>query len=356
MDIAKIDKNFAQQTKRFENGMVEYTLPYQGFDLYGIFYDESQQRFLRVPTDVAKATSEGVAFLARNTTGGRLRFSTDSTKLEMEVEYDSLCRMSHMPIEGSSGFILLEDTDEGLKHHCSFMPAYTDEKGYKRSTYLGEKKVRDFILFFPLYNDVKSLKISLDEDATVLNRKNYRDVKPILYYGSSITQGGCASRADNSYQGFISKWNNIDYINLGFSGNGKAELPIVDYMADIPCSLFVCDYDYNAPTLEYLKDTHFRLYEHFRAKQPTTPIIFITAPNPETNPIGQDRIDVIYKTYQMAQKSGDKNVYFINGYDLYGKTDRFSCSVDNCHPNDLGFFRMAQVIYKTMCEISEQFK
>ena len=356
MDIAKIDRNFAQQTKRFENGMVEYTLPYEGFELYGIFYDEAGQRFLRVPTDVAKATSEGVLHLSTHTTGGRLRFSTDSTKLELEVEYDSLCRMSHMPIEGSSGFILLEDTDEELKHHCSFMPTYTDEKGYKRSSNLGEKKMRDYILFFPLYNDVKSLKISLDEDATLLNRKAYRDIKPILYYGSSITQGGCASRADNSYQGFISKWNNVDYINLGFSGNGKAELAIVDYMATIPCSLFVCDYDYNATTVEYLEETHYRLYEHFRAKQPTTPIIFISCPQPETAIRGWERIEIIKKTYQTAKEKGDKNIYFINGYDFFEGVDRISCTVDRCHPNDLGFYRMAQRIYKTMCEIDEQFK
>jgi len=116
----------------------------------------------------------------------------------------------------------------------------------------------------------------LDKNARVNGGKKYRDELPILYYGSSITQGGCASRPDHAYQALIAKWNNIDYINLGFSGNAKGEDIMVDYLASMDCGLFVCDYDHNAPTAEYLKNTHYCLYKRYREKQPSwLPLVLV---------------------------------------------------------------------------------
>ncbi len=62
------------------------------------------------------------------------------------------------------------------------------------------------------------------------------------------------------------------------------------------------------------------------------------------NPIGEadkKRRDVIKATYENTLASGDKNVYFIDGADLNVTGD---ATVDGCHPNDLGFYRMAEKI------------
>ena len=353
MDIRKIDRNFAT-IEISSDGMKRYSLPCDGFDLYGVFSDG--KRFLRMPQDIADNVNDGVTWLNKNTAGGRVRFSTDSEKIEISSEYDELILMPHMPISGSGGFILVDETDENNRKFAGgYFPDYnTDKTGFSICKSVNPaNKMRDYILYMPLYNEVRNLKIGLDGDAVVKSGKKYRDIKPVLYYGSSITQGGCASRPDTCYEAVISKWSNVDYINLGFSGNGKAEQTIADYLSDIECSVFVCDYDYNAPDAEYLEKTHYNLYETFRKKQKSTPIIFVSRPNPEYDTYFEKaetdkRFMIIEKTYLTAKEKGDQNVYLINGYDLYGNEDRELCSVDSCHPTDRGFYLMAEKVYSVL--------
>ncbi len=358
MKIEQIDKNFATQNVEIVGDKAVYAIPHESFDLYGIFYDQKEKRFRRMPSEIAQKVSDGVAWLVKNSTGGRLRFSTDSDYFGIDVAYDEFTPMGHMPLSGSCGFVLLEEEDGWVKRVGSFRPEVRgNEEGYSRSIALSGGVMRSYILYFPLYNHVTDLKITLSANAKVEHGKKYKDVAPILYYGSSITQGGCASRPDNAYQALISKWNNIDFINLGFSGSAKAEDAMVDYLASLDCSLYVCDYDYNSPSTEYLQATHYRLYERYRAIKKDTPILF--ASKPDFNGGNNiDRREVIFQTYKKAREAGDNNVYFIDGETFFGKGDwdRENCTVDGCHPNDLGFFRMAKGFYEKMKEINPVFK
>ena len=361
MDISKIDKNFVVGSTFNKNGYRFYNIPSEPFDLYGVFYENETERFVRMPSAVADKVNDGVAYLNSNTAGGRVRFSTDSDVLALSVTYAGLCEMSHMPLSGSSGFTLLREEYNGFTHVKTFMPDHTGntKNGFEQAVSVcGEQsfviydkkyegKMQNYILFFPLYNDVKTLSIGIRDTAKVDHGKAYAPVKPILYYGSSITQGGCADRADNAYQAIISKRNNIDFINLGFSGSGRAEKIMCDYLADVDCSVFVCDYDHNAPDAEYLKETHYKLYETFRKKQPKTPVIFISKPDMEHDFHFSDRFSEIKSTYERAKANGDKNVYLINGKDFFSD-DRDSCTVDGCHPNTFGFFKMAKVIEEVL--------
>ena len=325
--------------------MKYYPIPHPDFDLYGVRYDETHG-FLRMPMDVAEKVSEGVAILTKQTAGGRLRFSTNSKVLEIKVSYDGLWPMPHMTLVGQGGFILLEETETGRKLVKILPPQFSDEKGYTASVELKGDGMRRYILYFPLYNPVRGLSVGLEAGAKVQGGKKYRAVQPILYYGSSITQGGCASRPDNAYQAWIERFTDVDFINLGFSGNGKGEDTMTDYLASLDCSLFVCDYDNNAPTAEYLQDTHFRLYERYRKVRPDTPILFLSKPDLWGEPDEKIRENIIRNTYRKARAAGDKNVYFIAGRTFYSERVRDNCAVDGCHPNDLGFYFMAEKIYK----------
>ncbi len=350
MEIQKIDKNFAQQEVTAQDGKDTYCIPDPKFSLYGVNYSEEDGAFLRMPMAIAQTVSPGVAGLNGCTAGGRLRFGTDSKSLDLIVAA-AIGRMQHMPASGSAGFTLCEETELGERLVASLMPTGADTAGYSATARLPGGSVRNYILHFPLYNAVRSLTLRLDAGATVTPGRAYLPPDPILYYGSSITQGGCASRAGSSYQAIIARHLNIDFINLGFSGNGKAEDAMVDYLRSIPCSIFVCDYDHNAPNAAYLKATHRRLYERYREKQPTTPILFLTRSDPERSDEGVQCRNVVRATYNAAVKNGDKNVRFLDGRRLFGDRDRDLCTVDGCHPNDLGFYRMACAIEKEIRKI-----
>jgi hypothetical protein len=255
-----------------------------------------------------------------------------------------------MPFSGSCGFILIDETENLDRFVVSWRPEGwgADDHELKGSIALKGDKVRNYILYLPTYNDVESLTIHLKNGAFVGAGKKYADVKPILYYGSSITHGGCASRSDNMYPSRIERWTNIDFIDLGFSGSARAEDVMVDYLASIDCSVFVCDYDHNAPNPEHLEATHYRLYEKYRAKRPNTPILFVTRPDIENDNLVDKRREIIFGTYQKAKALGDDKVYFLDGGSMFEGEDRAKCTVDGCHPNDLGFEKMAKSIKKKL--------
>ena len=354
MKIEDLDSNF--KSSREKDGELEYySVPDSAFDLYGIYYDRKEKIFRRFPNEVAEGMihSEWAVVLARQTSGGRLRFSTDSSVLFIEGKNDDLLKLPHMPLTGSAGFVLTENTTDGREVYVATINQefdYSENVAAKRIE-VGGDHLRYYTLYFPLYNGVSDLKIGVKHGSAVGGGRPYRDIKPILFYGSSITQGGCASRPDNMYPALISKWNDVDFINLGVSGHAKGENSMVDYFSEIDCSVFVCDYDHNAPDAEFLEKTHCGLYEKFRKKQPETPIVFISAPNVEKFDDYKNRRLIILNTYRKAISSGDKAVYFIDGEKLFCKSDRENCTVDGSHPNDLGFYRMAKYINKTICKI-----
>lgn len=352
MDIEKIDPNFKKAELDPHAHNACYTIPCEGFDLYGVFYDNQLSKFVRMDYDVASRVSDGVRHLSTHTSGGRLRFATDSSEIGISVTYSALEQMPHMPLTGSCGFTLVEKTDNTYKTVSVFRPMPNEENGYTGKVEIKEKGRHEYILYFPLYNSVSELKIYLDASATLYQPEKYRDIAPILYYGASIDQGGCASRPDCSYTAMLSKWNDIDFINLGFSGNCKAEPLMAEYLTGIDCSLFFMAYDGNAPDVEYLEKTHFPFYEAYRRVQKNVPVVFMSVPCFDNHANSAERRNVLYQSYLKARKLGDENVYFIDGETLFGENDREICTVEGIHPNDLGFYRIAKGIEKLFREIA----
>lgn len=180
----------------------------------------------------------------------------------------------------------------------------------------GTSQMRDITIDFPLYSEVCELYIGLDGKSQITEAQPYKYDKPVVYYGSSITQGGCASRAGTSYEGFISRRFNCDYINLGFSGSARGEDEITEYIKELDMKLFVYDYDYNAPTAEHLKNTHEKMFKAIRNNNPDLPIIMLTRPKFYPTADEVERKAIVRATYENAVNAGDKNVYFIDGKEL----------------------------------------
>lgn len=344
-EIQKIDKNMIFETSIKDEGVKFYNVRQAPFDIYGLVETE-EGRFHRLPEDVARATNSGVASLNYHTAGGRVRFTTDSQYVGIHVDMTSLHIMPHMAPTGSSGFDLyVSDVFYGVYKP----PVDITKKSYEGVVRFPTKKMREITINFPLYNDVKDLYIALDGESRLEGGAKYKNDKPVIFYGSSITQGGCASRPGNSYQSIISRNMNLDYVNLGFSGSGRAEDVINEYMASLPMCMFVSDYDHNAPNAEHLAKTHYKLYKTIREKHPDIPYIMISRPDVKLHRSAavQCRF-IIEDSYRKALESGDKKVYYIDGEGFFRGPFEDACTVDGCHPTDLGFTLMADAIERVM--------
>ena len=205
--------------------------------------------------------------------------------------------------------------------------------------------MEDVLILLPRNEIVENVEILLDDDAEILPPTEYKYSKPILYYGSSITEGGISCNPSNAYNAIISRHLDVDYINLGFSGNAKGELAMADYINTLDFSIFVYDYDHNCNGAAHLKETHHPFYRIIREAHPDLPIIMITS---STILLKEQefaaRREVILESYKQALEEGDKNVYLIDGKELFGGDNWDACTVDGVHPNDLGFYRMAKRI------------
>lgn len=331
-------------------GLKFYNFKSAPFRIYGLYDAENpeRKRCVRMPEEVAETVSEGVKWLNFSTAGGRVRFNTTSRRLALKMKkapVDPGMNFSPIGLAGVDVYLRRSAVSEQIFAGI-VKPSFdcSDLEGLLNLPE-GDKQVT---INLPNYTGTTELFIGLDENSFLTRHADYTIEKPVLYYGSSITQGGCASRPGMSYESIISRRLDVNYINLGFSGNAKAEDAMVDYLASLDFSVFVCDYDHNAPTVEHLKNTHEKMYLKIRETHPTTPVIFVTKPDfwlkwGEC----ERRRDVIYNTYINAKNRGE-NVIFIDGYSLFAGQNREDCTVDGCHPNDLGMFRMAEVIGKAV--------
>lgn len=340
MRIDEIDKNLAVDKTINKEGLKFFSFEEEPFRIYGDLRREEDGLLYRIPKDVAKRTSKNVTGLAACTAGGRVRFKTNSKRIAIIAKYNLIHQMSHFPITGSAGLDLYADN----KYKATFTPPFSmPNKAYESLATFADSCEREITINLPSYSMLTELYIGLDEGASLSAPTPYKNEKPIVYYGSSITQGACSSRPGATYQARLSRWLDSDYINLGFSGSAYAEEAIIDYIASLDMSVFVCDYDHNAKTLEYLEATHMPIYRKIRAKNPELPIIFMTRPNSTFSENRLMRREIIKKTYDTAISEGDKNVYFFDPTECMPLVAD-DATVDSCHPTDLGFYFIASAL------------
>ena len=336
-DISSIDSNFKVETKLNINGLKFYNIKQEPFGIYGVFYESG--KFRRIPESVAKNVNDGVYSLHANTAGGRVRFRTNSPYVAIHAKMPSVGKMPHFALSGSAGFDLYADD----KYTATFMPPFNIEDGYESVVHFDCAEMRELTINFPLYSDVAELYIGVSDTAHICEPEPYKIKKPVVYYGSSITQGGCASRPGNSYQSIISRRFDADYINLGFSGSARGEDEIAQYISNLDMSVFVYDYDHNAPTTAHLQNTHAKMFELIRKAHPDIPVVFMSRPKYYLTEDEEQRLEIIKETYNNALQNGDNNVYLLDGRKLTELAGNDG-TVDNCHPNDLGFMSMAKAV------------
>ncbi|MBQ6803403.1 MAG: hypothetical protein IJP04_01985 [Clostridia bacterium] len=330
-----------------------YALTDAPLKIYGLAVKEGMD-FFRLPYDVIDTISPGVSGLARCSAGGRVRFRTDAAQIHLRWMVGNLpFAADHMGCMAKSGVDCYVDgiyrgsraANYNVQPFTCMVPK--------------QKMMQDVDLYLPTYNRLIMLEIGVDDSDCVEAPRPYTIERPIVFYGSSITQGASASRPGVNYVARAARALNADFINLGFAGNARGEANMAEYIASLDMSLFVLDYDHNAPSVEHLQETHYPFYEIIRKAQPDLPILMLSKPDFDgryTEVAFEEntkRRAVIMETLRRAQENGDQNIRFIDGETFFGDSDRDNCTVDGCHPTDLGFFRMAEKVIPVLKEMLE---
>ena len=345
MRISDIDPNFRLSDKipadtKFRSVWEE------PFRIYGIA-DNEKGDFCRLPRELLPQCSEGIQRLAEYLAGACIRFTTDADSLSVVWELVTSANMSHFAPCGKNGMELFEETEQGTRHVSNLIPALEDGGACRiqQSSFVRlPGGLRSYVLYLPLYNGLKTLMLGLPPQAQLLPGRTPRTEKPVVFYGSSVTQGACASKAGSCYTTLLARRLDTAQINLGFSGNAKGEEIIARYIASLDMSLFVYDYDYNAPSVEHLQATHEPFFRIIREAQPELPVVMISRFSGTWGADADARRDVIRNTFLHAVQAGDHRVWFVDGHPLFGETDRDMCTVDTGHPTDIGFLRVADAL------------
>lgn len=365
-DLSKVDKNFIISASVNREDVVWHNVRTADVDIYGLYNPREEEIFRRMPADVAEATSKSVASLARYTAGGRVRFMTDSEFVAIRMTRPlRKTIMSHITYVGCSGFDCYQKDGDNYIYSGTFKPPAKRFEGYESinhfqgTKFVESKIMRDVTVNFPLYDRVDELWIGVREGSVLTHGGKYKYEKPVVYYGNSATQGGCTSRPGTTDSAMLSRELDFDYVNLGFSGSGKGEKEMADYIASLDMSVFVMDYDYNS-AFEDLEFTHRRLYDTVREKNPTVPIIMNCRRGLEFTPSDQAqtwaRRDIILKNFQRAKDMGDDRVFFLDSREIFKDFGENNCFVDGAHPTDLGFWLIARAmkpILQHCLELSE---
>ena len=346
--ITKTDKNFVVKTEIKKDDIVFYNSLNAPFKFYGGLYLDG--KFRRMPEDIARSVSSGVFCNHAMTAGVRLRFKTNSSYVAIQAKFGNVVKLPHCTLVGSTGFDLYAKENGQEIHMGSFIPPKDVESGFESVVDFDNRKKREITINFPIFTEVCELYIGLQKGCKLEPVSDYKIQKPIVYYGSSITHGGCASRPGNTYQAMISRRLGCDFINLGFSGNAKGEQEMADYIKDLDMSIFVYDYDHNAPTSEHLRDTHEKMFLTVREKNPSLPIIIMSRPRYQQTANEKERLNIIKQTYQNALDRGDENVYLLTNKELL-KIAKGDAIVDKHHPNDLGFYSISIALGKLIKKI-----
>jgi len=306
------------------------------------------------PYDRLPARAEGVVRppvwdLSRDSAGMAVRFMTNSPTIGARwVLRDASLAMAHMPATGVSGLDLYVKDGGRWLWVANGRPSATTMQAKLLSGI--PEGMHEYLLYLPLYNGVTTVHIGVQPDSTlaVPPQRPEATRKPIVFWGTSVTQGGCAARPGMAYPAIVGRMMDRPTINLGFSGNGQMEPEMAKFIAELDAEMFVVDCCPNLGPEEIAARTE-PVVQLLRETRPETPIVLME------NIIYQEGYFIpgmreayekknveLKAAYERLVAAGVKNLHYIPCDALLG--DDAEATVDGTHATDLGFLRMAQAI------------
>jgi hypothetical protein len=303
--------------------------------------------FDRFPTAAQKTVTANVWNLSRDSAGMMVRFKTDATAIHVHYKLmkDRLA-MPHMPATGVSGVDLYARGDDGKWRWV--MVTRPDKQEVKAEIIRGlAPGYREYAAYLPLYNGVESLAIGVAKGAKFEGLAPRTD-KPIVFYGTSITHGACASRPGMVHTAILGRRFDRPVINLGFSGNGRMDAAVGDFLVQVDAAVYVIDCLPNMQPADVTAKT-IPLVKQLRAARPDTPIVLVEDRRftndwitPQKKKFHTDNHAALQAAFAELQQQGVKHLHYIPGDALYG-TDTDGAT-DASHASDLGFMRQADVM------------
>ena len=314
--------------------------------LEGKGWENTESYYDRLPAAAKDKVRPPVWDLSHDSAGMCLRFVTEATsiKIRWTLRKKNLA-MPHMPATGVSGIDLYRRTDNRR---------WTFVQNGRPTSVSNEASFRvapgtECMLYLPLYNGVESIQIGVPKDKALSKPAESpgQQNKPIVFYGTSITQGGCASRPGMACTAIVRRQLDVPIINLGFSGNGKMEPEMADLLAELDPAVYVLDCLWNMHPAE-VSERVGPFVRKLRAARPGTPILLVEDSS-VSNTTPTEKGTILRRIYEDLKAEGITNLHFLSNRDMLG-TDGDG-TVDGCHPNDVGMMRQATVFSQSLATI-----
>jgi hypothetical protein len=321
-------------------------------------WTNTKRYFDRLPSKAEGVVRDPVWNLSRHSAGMCMRFVTDSPNIYVRYKLHlERLEMSHMPATGVSGIDLYADNGEGIDHWVSVIQPNKQLMDTSIAKDLAPGS-RRYTMYLPLYNGVDNMEVGVTKDES-FRPLTPRKEKPILFYGTSIMHGACASRPGLAFPAILGRRLRRPTINLGFSGNGVMEPEVSDLLAEQDPCVFVIDCLPNMNETTVSKRT-IPFVKRLRESHDNTPILLVEDRS-FTNTIFFPSIKIHHRKSRTALKkvyaelidSGVRNLFYLDGDHLLG--DDGEGATDGSHPNDLGMMRYADAYEPVLRTILKQY-
>lgn len=305
--------------------------------------------FTRLPSSLKEQVRPPVWNLSKHAAGLKLRFRTGASTIQVRYTVSGNVAMPHMPATGVSGLDVYTRDESGAWVWVKGDYSFADTIRYSFPIKTGDSIPREFDLYLPLYNEVVYLEVGVPSDASIEFLPKSLDELPILVYGTSIAQGACASRPGMAWTALLERHLNLPLINLGFSGNGQLETPLIQLMATQESSLYVLDCLPNLVRETFseseVKQRIRNAVVYLKEKRPGTPVLLVEHAGYTDELVNKERKNTYEirnkwsrEVYEELINSGTEDLYYLDKEAIGLSMDD---TVDGTHPSDLGMSRYA---------------
>ena len=321
---------------------------------------DTESLYDRLPLEAKGRVSTAVWGLSRCSAGLYVRFATDAEVVQVRWTLNGAIRVEpasngapdafslrNMPASGASGIDLYVKDKQGEFRFLGNARPQNVVSIAKFDLPGGE----EYVLYLPLYNGIKQLEIGIPKGKTLSKIAAPSPSSSVIFYGTSITQGGCASQPGLAATSILGRELDVPVVNLGFSGNGNMDASLAHLLAELDPAVYVLDCLANMG--EGRVSTHVEPFvKILRKSRPTTPILLVEDSSIKNLPTSKG--NVLRGIHEKLKKEGDKNIHFLPNNGMLG--DDVKTTVDGCHHNDVGMARQAAVLVKCLEPILKERK